>query len=157
MVRRIASLFLGGFSLRGLFCSLFGPVFLTLNGRFCVKRCEKLLWNIKESKYLYRLFGWLQNFSYLCNRLLKARAFSSAGLEHLPYKQRVGGSNPSTPTQEKDVTHKVTSFFSLTASRLFNGESSVLRLSNISFYVVLPKRTGKKRKTPLYVYKSERL
>ena len=28
----------------------------------------------------------------------KARAFSSAGLEHLPYKQRVGGSNPSTPT-----------------------------------------------------------
>ena len=25
-------------------------------------------------------------------------AFSSAGSEHLPYKQRVGGSNPSTPT-----------------------------------------------------------
>ena len=35
---------------------------------------------------------------YLCNRLRKARAFGSAGLEHLPYKQRVGGSNPSTPT-----------------------------------------------------------
>ena len=29
------------------------------------------------------------------------RAFSSAGLEHLPYKQRVGGSNPSTPTKGK--------------------------------------------------------
>ena len=29
----------------------------------------------------------------------KVRAFSSAGLEHLPYKQRVGGSNPSTPTK----------------------------------------------------------
>ena len=28
----------------------------------------------------------------------EARAFSSAGSEHLPYKQRVGGSNPSTPT-----------------------------------------------------------
>ena len=27
-------------------------------------------------------------------------AFSSAGLEHLPYKQRVGGSNPSTPTRK---------------------------------------------------------
>ncbi len=27
-------------------------------------------------------------------------AFSSAGSEHLPYKQRVGGSNPSTPTNE---------------------------------------------------------
>ena len=26
------------------------------------------------------------------------RAFSSAGSEHLPYKQGVGGSNPSTPT-----------------------------------------------------------
>ena len=25
--------------------------------------------------------------------------FSSAGLEHLPYKQRVGGSNPSTSTK----------------------------------------------------------
>ena len=29
--------------------------------------------------------------------------FSSAGLEHLPYKQRVGGSNPSTPTQKSEV------------------------------------------------------
>ena len=28
------------------------------------------------------------------------REFSSAGLEHLPYKQRVGGSNPSTPTKQ---------------------------------------------------------
>ena len=26
------------------------------------------------------------------------RALSSVGLEHLPYKQRVGGSNPSAPT-----------------------------------------------------------
>ena len=31
----------------------------------------------------------------------KNRAFSSAGSEHLPYKQRVGGSNPSTPTKER--------------------------------------------------------
>ena len=29
------------------------------------------------------------------------REFSSAGLEHLPYKQRVGGSNPSTPTNKR--------------------------------------------------------
>ena len=28
------------------------------------------------------------------------RALSAAGLEHLPYKQRVGGSNPSAPTKE---------------------------------------------------------
>ena len=32
-------------------------------------------------------------------RVATFRAFSSAGLEHLPYKQRVGGSNPSTPTE----------------------------------------------------------
>ena len=31
----------------------------------------------------------------------KAREFSSAGLEHLPYKQRVNGSNPLTPTLKK--------------------------------------------------------
>ena len=43
-------------------------------------------------------FGGVQKSHYLCNRLRKVRAFSSAGLEHLPYKQRVGGSNPSTPT-----------------------------------------------------------
>ena len=29
------------------------------------------------------------------------RAFSAAGSEHLPYKQRVGGSNPSTPTKNE--------------------------------------------------------
>ncbi len=28
--------------------------------------------------------------------------FSSAGSEHLPYKQRVGGSNPSTPTSSPE-------------------------------------------------------
>ena len=32
--------------------------------------------------------------------LQRERAFSSAGSEHLPYKQRVGGSNPSTPTKK---------------------------------------------------------
>ena len=35
---------------------------------------------------------------YLCTRLRQVRALSSVGLEHLPYKQRVGGSNPSAPT-----------------------------------------------------------
>ena len=37
--------------------------------------------------------------SYLCIAILrKAWAISAAGSEHLPYKQRVGGSNPSSPT-----------------------------------------------------------
>ena len=45
------------------------------------------------------MFGGFKKTPYLCTRLQKVRAFSSAGLEHLPYKQRVGGSNPSTPTR----------------------------------------------------------
>ena len=49
-------------------------------------------------KIISKTFGGMEKYIYLCNRLEKARAFSSAGLEHLPYKQRVGGSNPSTPT-----------------------------------------------------------
>jgi hypothetical protein len=32
------------------------------------------------------------------------REFSSVGLEHLPYKQRVGGSTPSTPTISQRVS-----------------------------------------------------
>ena len=48
------------------------------------------------------LFGGSRKKAYLCIAFRnKARAFSSAGLEHLPYKQRVGGSNPSTPTTQK--------------------------------------------------------
>ena len=34
-------------------------------------------------------------------RFKQERALSSAGSEHLPYKQRVGGSNPSAPTTPK--------------------------------------------------------
>ena len=41
---------------------------------------------------------------YLCTHLKQVRAFSSVGLEHLPYKQRVGGSTPSTPTSEEGVS-----------------------------------------------------
>ena len=42
-------------------------------------------------------FGHSKKYAYLCIAI-KKRALSSAGLEHLPYKQRVGGSNPSAPT-----------------------------------------------------------
>ena len=45
---------------------------------------------------------------------LFAREFSSAGLEHLPYKQRVGGSNPSTPTRTNEARRcRKTSFLFL--------------------------------------------
>ena len=50
------------------------------------------------TKKVAEKFGGTEKLSYLCNRLRKVRALSSAGLEHLPYKQRVGGSNPSAPT-----------------------------------------------------------
>jgi hypothetical protein len=49
-----------------------------------------------------RLFGASKNTSHLCNPKRKhPRGISSAGSEHLPYKQRVGGSNPSSPTLQK--------------------------------------------------------
>ena len=45
------------------------------------------------------------------------RAFSSAGSEHLPYKQRVGGSNPSTPTKfSQFLVRKVLRAFSSAGS-----------------------------------------
>ena|GEM_PF-3250568 len=40
---------------------------------------------------------------YLCTRLTEVRALSSVGLERLPYKQRVGGSNPSAPTKKSAI------------------------------------------------------
>ena len=56
------------------------------------------------------------------------RAFSSAGSEHLPYKQRVGGSNPSTPTIKQSLTKKfVRLFLFLTA---FIQTFSILLLYN---------------------------
>ena len=47
-----------------------------------------------------QLFGGLTKTPYLCNDFQK-RAIRSDGLEHLPYKQRVGGSNPSAPTEKE--------------------------------------------------------
>ena len=46
----------------------------------------------------------------------KWRAFSSAGSEHLPYKQRVGGSNPSTPTKKIQSLSSVKRAFSSAGS-----------------------------------------
>ncbi len=39
------------------------------------------------------------------------RAISSVGSEHLPYKQRVGGSTPSSPTGKKPALQMQTGFF----------------------------------------------
>ena len=53
-------------------------------------------------KIIVEKFGGIKKTPYLCNAKAK-RAFSSAGSEHLPYKQRVGGSNPSTPTKPEGI------------------------------------------------------
>ena len=56
-----------------------------------------------------------RTFASLLKRKCK-RAFSSAGSEHLPYKQRVGGSNPSTPTQNTSTSGSLTRAFSSAGS-----------------------------------------
>jgi hypothetical protein len=49
----------------------------------------------------------------------KRRELSSAGSEHLPYKQRVGGSNPSAPTKKtiRDDGFFVSKSFLMTIER----------------------------------------
>ena len=54
-------------------------------------------------------FGHSKKYAYLCIAI-KKRALSSAGLEHLPYKQRVGGSNPSAPTSKADKSYDFSAF-----------------------------------------------
>ena len=56
------------------------------------------------------------------------REFSSAGSEHLPYKQRVGGSNPSTPTKASQkrgffMQFKVYILYSRLKDRYYIGHS----------------------------------
>ena len=68
----------------------------------------------EKSKKSAKKFGGFKKSAYLCTRLQEVRAFSSVGLEHLPYKQRVGGSNPSTPTKER-LQQKCCDLFSFSA------------------------------------------
>ena len=50
--------------------------------------------------------------SYLCSPEPFLGELSSAGSERLPYKQRVGGSNPSAPTTSAKTTYgNVSRFF----------------------------------------------
>jgi hypothetical protein len=47
----------------------------------------------------------------------KEREFSSVGSEHLPYKQRVTGSNPVTPTKTES-RKEICGFFVFKANRI---------------------------------------
>ena len=51
--------------------------------------------------------------SYICTRNSAKGELSSVGSERLPYKQRVGGSNPSAPTNENQEVTMIRDLFFL--------------------------------------------
>ena len=53
----------------------------------------------KKDRKRYIRIWWIKIIDYFC--ILLKREHSSAGSEHLPYKQRVLGSNPCAPTTER--------------------------------------------------------
>ena len=82
-----------GTNRRGMFMFTFSLLFVVPQQAPAMKQRVNV-----DEKY-GKKFGVFTKTNYLCTHILdKEWAFSSAGLEHLPYKQRVGGSNPSTPT-----------------------------------------------------------
>ena len=72
--------------------------FHTPGSRFLACKTHKTALFLKKTRKKSVKFCRNEKLPYLCTRLRQVRALSSAGLEHLPYKQRVGGSNPSAPT-----------------------------------------------------------
>ena len=64
--------------------------------------------NKKNKKLTFFLGEYLEIKKETCifavpnTKVVCTREFSSAGSEHLPYKQRVSGSNPLTPTEASD-------------------------------------------------------
>ena len=67
-----------------------------------------------NQKFLLRKFADKKNITTFAIPFPKrvAREHSAAGLEHLPYKQRVGGSNPSAPTSKRELPSQL-SFFAI--------------------------------------------
>jgi hypothetical protein len=66
-----------------------------VNRKYCKKSPVRVISIALNEKNFVRTIESLSLHS-----ATKKREFSSAGSEHLPYKQRVGGSNPSTPTKK---------------------------------------------------------
>ena len=60
--------------------------------------------NFVVGEFLEKIWRFL-NKSYICTTLIEEttikRVLSSVGSEHLVYTQRVGGSNPSGPTEKE--------------------------------------------------------
>ena len=70
--------------------------------------------------------------SYLCSPEPFLGELSSAGSERLPYKQRVGGSNPSAPTTSSKTTYGNVSRFFISPPSSFP-EIQAFNLDAISF------------------------
>jgi hypothetical protein len=72
-----------------------------ITGTYLVYNCLEKKLKKKPMKNFVEIFLPLSLHSFQRKTPVKRekREFSSAGSEHLPYKQRVGGSNPSTPTE----------------------------------------------------------
>jgi putative endonuclease len=86
---------------------------------------------------MYKSESFLHNVESLINLQSRfatgrfRRELSSAGSEHLPYKQRVGGSNPSAPTLKATLGgfYRCMNFtfyilYSLSADRYYIGHTS---------------------------------
>ncbi len=68
----------------------------------------------------------IENFAYLCNAQAIFRELSSVGSERLPYKQRVGGSNPSAPTPKAfHESERLFSYIHLPSFRLYPPPSQI--------------------------------
>ena len=64
------------------------------------KKVAKTFGHFKKTRYLCTRFRERNLARALADAVTLGRALSSAGSERLPYKQRVGGSNPSAPTRK---------------------------------------------------------
>ena len=69
----------------------------TPRNRTFLKTRPYFIFFLKNSAYI---FCRIQKMHYICIRNQATRALSSVGSEHLVYTQRVGGSNPSAPTEQ---------------------------------------------------------
>ena len=95
----------------------------------------------------------ISHFSFLISHLLLLPlhsileivckgALSSAGLEHLPYKQRVGGSNPSAPTTKcVSVNYSLVRFFFAPVVRVEiekrTNKDQPVQFTHVSFHCVI--------------------
>ena len=88
----------------------------------------------ESPQFFAPLLAQLRKSFYLCtaieNESFSDWALSSAGSERLPYKQRVGGSNPSAPTSFLTAIHrKMGSCFFCARTKLKGGGETHVSLA----------------------------